>query len=130
MLERLADDPDQLGALERLGQEVDGAILHRLDGFLDGAERRQQDHVHVGSTADEQRVVRDEHVRSAHDLFDAGAIPTRNRRELDPDDRRQQLLRDRSADRTRADEPDANRVALPPASLERGIEDDHVPMPA
>ena len=48
MLERLADDPEQLGALERLGQEVDGAILHRLDGFLDRAERRQQDHVHVG----------------------------------------------------------------------------------
>src|SRR5207253_3236754 len=48
MLERLANDPDQLGALERLGQEVDGAILHRLDGFLDRAERRQQDHVHVG----------------------------------------------------------------------------------
>ena len=47
-LERLADHAQELGALERLGQEVDRAVLHRADRLLDGPEGRQEDHVHVG----------------------------------------------------------------------------------
>jgi len=47
-LEGLVDELQQLLAPERLGEEVVGAVLHRLDRFLDGAERRQQDHVDVG----------------------------------------------------------------------------------
>src|SRR5262249_28813232 len=37
-LERLVDELEQLLAPERLGEEVVGAILHCLDGLLDGAE--------------------------------------------------------------------------------------------
>ena len=46
-LERLVDQLDELLAPERLGREVVGAVLHRLHGFLDGAEGGQQDHVDV-----------------------------------------------------------------------------------
>src|SRR5262249_7949787 len=47
-LERLVDELEQLLAPERLGEEVVGAILHCLDGLLDGAERGEEDDVHVG----------------------------------------------------------------------------------
>ncbi|OGL00334.1 MAG: hypothetical protein A3E31_01655 [Candidatus Rokubacteria bacterium RIFCSPHIGHO2_12_FULL_73_22] len=46
-LERLADEPQHLRALERLGEEVVRAVLHGPHGLLDGAERGQEDHVHV-----------------------------------------------------------------------------------
>ncbi len=46
-LERLADDLQQLLAAERLGDEVVGAVLHRVDGFFDRAERGEEDHVDV-----------------------------------------------------------------------------------
>ena len=47
-LERLADDADQLGALEGLGEEVHRPVLHRRHRLLDGAEGGEQDHVDVG----------------------------------------------------------------------------------
>ena len=47
-LESLPDHAQQLGALERLGQEVDGAVLHRADRLLDRPEGREEDDVHVG----------------------------------------------------------------------------------
>ena len=48
-LERLAHDLGELGALEGLGEEVGGAVLHRPHRLLDGAEGGEQDHVDVGS---------------------------------------------------------------------------------
>jgi hypothetical protein len=36
-----------LGALERLGEEVDGAVLHGAHRFLHRPERGEDDHVHV-----------------------------------------------------------------------------------
>ncbi len=47
-LEGLPHHLGELGALERLGQEVGGAILHRPDRLFHGAEGGEQDHVHVG----------------------------------------------------------------------------------
>ena len=47
-LERLVDELEQLLAPERLGEKVVGAVLHRLHGLFDGAERGQQDDVDVG----------------------------------------------------------------------------------
>src|SRR2546425_1718063 len=47
-LEGLADQAQELGALERLGEEVVRALLHRLDRLLDRAEGGQEDHVHFG----------------------------------------------------------------------------------
>src|SRR5256885_6101028 len=47
-LEGLADQAQELGALERLGEEVVRALLHRLDRLLDRAEGGQEDHGHFG----------------------------------------------------------------------------------
>jgi hypothetical protein len=47
-LQCLAHHPDQLRALERLREEVGGAVLHRLHRFLDRAEGGQHDEVHLG----------------------------------------------------------------------------------
>jgi hypothetical protein len=47
VLERLPDHPDELAAREGLGQEVAGAVLHGPHRFLDGAEGREHDHVHL-----------------------------------------------------------------------------------
>jgi hypothetical protein len=46
--QRLVDELEQLLAAERLGEEVVGAVLHRLHGLLHRPERGQQDDVHVG----------------------------------------------------------------------------------
>ena len=43
----LGDDRLQLGMLERLGDEVEGAGLHRLDGAVHAAVRRDHDHRYV-----------------------------------------------------------------------------------
>ena len=47
-LESLADHAHELRALQGLGQEVDGAVLHGAHGLLHGAEGREEDDVHVG----------------------------------------------------------------------------------
>ena len=47
-LQRLADDTDELGALEGLGEEVHRPVLHRRHRLLHGAEGGEQDHVDVG----------------------------------------------------------------------------------
>jgi hypothetical protein len=47
-LERLVDELDELLATERLGEEVVGAVLHRLHRFLHGPEGGQEDDVDVG----------------------------------------------------------------------------------
>jgi hypothetical protein len=47
-LERLVDQLEQLLAAEGLGEEVVGAVLHRLHRLLDGAEGGEEDDVHVG----------------------------------------------------------------------------------
>ena len=47
-LERLPDHAQELGTLERLGQKIDGAVLHRADSLLDRAEGGEEDDVHVG----------------------------------------------------------------------------------
>jgi len=77
-LEGLADDAQQLRPLERLGEEVVGAILHRLYGFLDGAEGGEEDHVDVGR--DRLRGVQDldagqpRHLEIGQDEIDAAAL--------------------------------------------------------
>jgi len=48
-LQRLAHHAEELGALQRLGEEVDGAILHGTHRFLHRPEGGEDDHVHVGS---------------------------------------------------------------------------------
>ena len=47
-LQRLVDQLEQLLAAEGLGEEVVGAVLHRLHRFLDGAEGGEEDDVDVG----------------------------------------------------------------------------------
>ena len=47
-LEGLPHHLGELGALERLGEEVGGPVLHGPDRLLHGAEGGEQDHVHVG----------------------------------------------------------------------------------
>ena len=47
-LQGLAYHPDELRALERLREEVGGAVLHRLHRLLDGAEGGQHDEVDFG----------------------------------------------------------------------------------
>src|SRR5256885_13359418 len=47
-LEGLADQAQELGALDGLGEEVVRALLHRLARLLDRAEGGQEDHVHFG----------------------------------------------------------------------------------
>ena len=47
-LERLAHDQDELLRLERLGQVVEGAQLHRLHRRADAPERRQDDDLRPG----------------------------------------------------------------------------------
>ena len=48
LLERVAHDPDDVRALERLGDEVVRAFLHRVDGGLDGAVRGHQHDLGLG----------------------------------------------------------------------------------
>ena len=85
-LERLADEAEHLRALEGLGEEVVGALLHRLHGLLDRAERGQEDHVHVGG----------DRLRSAQDL-DAGEPGHLEIREDEVDAARLQTLERRVA---------------------------------
>jgi len=48
LVERVLDDADDVRTLERLGDEVVGAFLHRLDGGLDGAVGGHQHHLALG----------------------------------------------------------------------------------
>ena len=50
-LERLLRREQQLLGLERLGDVVDGALAHRLDGVLDAAVAGDHDHVDVAASA-------------------------------------------------------------------------------
>ena len=51
LLQRLADDAHQVRALDRLGHEIVGALLHRLDRVLDGAVGGHQDRLGLGRDA-------------------------------------------------------------------------------
>src|SRR5262249_48965034 len=49
-LQGLAHHAEELRALERLGEEVDGAVLHGAHRLFHGAEGGEDDHIHVGGS--------------------------------------------------------------------------------
>ena len=83
-LEGLVDQLDELLAAERLGQEVVGAVLHRLHGLLDRAEGGQQDHVDVGHDRlrrpEELEPGQARHPEVGHDEIDTAGLNALQRR--------------------------------------------------
>ena len=80
LLERLADDAHQVGALERLGHEVVGALLHRLDRVLDRAVGGHQHHLGLGRDA----LARAQQVHARHPRHHQ--VGQQHRDRLAPDD--------------------------------------------
>jgi hypothetical protein len=80
----LVDQLDELLAPERLGQEVVGAVLHRLHGLLDGPEGGQQDHVDVWhdrlGRPQELEPGQSRHSEIRHDQVDAAGLYALERR--------------------------------------------------
>ena len=77
-LERLVDQLQELLAAEGLGEEVVGAVLHGLDGFLHRAERGQEDDVQVGrdglGRAQQLEAGEPRHLEVGDDEVDAAAL--------------------------------------------------------
>ena len=107
LLERLADHAHQVGTLERLGDEVVGALLHGLDGVLDGAVGGHEHGLGLGRHA----LARLEQVHAGHARHHE--VGEQHRHRLAPDD--VERLAARAAVRTR------KRLAL--EDLLEGVDD-------
>ena len=80
LLDRLADDPHQVGALDRLGHEIVGALLHRLDRVFDRPVGGHQHRLGLGRHA----LARAKQVHARHPRHHQ--VGQQHRHRLAPDD--------------------------------------------